>query len=196
MREIALPAVQSFKTRRLDMTGTTRLTLPLAALLLLACGEGPASVTAARIPANPQPTIGVSDNQIDGIGALVAANSAAWAAKDAAAFAATYAVDAEFINPVGGTLSGRAAIQAQHVFLFAGPFAPSTSVNAIRRVVFLTGTIAIVDIDVTLTGFAGLPPGLRATEPGVVRSRARWVVEKRGGDWLIVAGQMTPFPPA
>jgi uncharacterized protein (TIGR02246 family) len=177
------------------MTGTTRFALPLA-VLLLGCGEGPPSVTGTRMPERAQPTIEVGGNQTDGIEALVAANSAAWAAKNAAAFAATYAVDAEFISPVGGILSGRAAIQAQHVFLFGGPFAATTSVNAVRRVAFLTGTIAIVDIDVTLTGFAGLPPGLRATEPGVVRSRARWVVEKRGGDWLIVAGQMTPLPPA
>jgi uncharacterized protein (TIGR02246 family) len=177
------------------MTRAIRLALPLAGLLL-GCAEGPSSVTGARVPEKAQPTIEVTGNQTDGIEALVAANSAGWAAKNAAAFAATYAVDAEFISPVGGFLSGRAAIQAQHVFLFGGPFAATTSVNAVRRVVFLTGTIAIVDIDVTLTGFAGLPPGLRATEPGVVRSRARWVVEKRGGEWLIVAGQMTPLPPA
>jgi uncharacterized protein (TIGR02246 family) len=130
------------------------------------------------------------------IDALAAANAAAWAAKNAAAYAATFAEDAEFISPVGGILSGRAAIQAQHAFLFGGPFAPSTSTNTVRRVQFLTGTIAIVDVDVVLTGFAGLPPGLRATEPGVVRSRVRWVVVKRGGDWEIAAQQMTPIPPA
>jgi hypothetical protein len=64
-----------------------------------------------------------------------------------------------------------------------------------RRVEFLTGTIAIVDQNVALTGYAFLP-GLRATEPGVVRTIVRWVIEKRNETWEIVPQQMTSVPPA
>jgi hypothetical protein len=47
----------------------------------------------------------------------------------------------------------------------------------------------------TFAGFAGLPGGLQATEPGVLRGRVTWVVMKHGGEWQIVSQQMTPFPP-
>jgi hypothetical protein len=45
--------------------------------------------------------------------------------------------------------------------------------------------------DVSLTGYAFLPPGLPSTG-GVVRNRVVWVVEKRGPSWQIVYQQMTP----
>ena len=85
----------------------------------------------------------------------------------------------------------RDAFRAQHAFLFAGPFAGSTQTIEVRDIQFLTGTIAIVYQDVSLTGYASLPPGLPSSG-GVVRTRVTWVVEKRGGSWEIVFQQMTP----
>ena len=122
---------------------------------------------------------------------IVSELNSAWAAKDAAAYAAPFAEDAQFVNPVGGLISGRAAFQAQHVFLFTGPFAGSTGIITVRDIEFLTGTIAIVQVDIVLTDYAALPPGLPATD-GVVRNRGTWVVQKRGGEWEIVFQQMTP----
>jgi uncharacterized protein (TIGR02246 family) len=122
---------------------------------------------------------------------IVSAATAAWAAKDAAAYAALYAVDMQLIGPLGTLISGRDAFQAQHVFLFNGPFAGSTQTIVVRDIQFLTGTIAIVYQDVSLTGYAFLPPGLPSSG-GVVRTRVTWVVEKRGGEWQIVFQQMTP----
>jgi len=133
--------------------------------------------------------------QTRGIEALKSAWDAAWAAKDAAAYAANYAEDADVVNPVGGILAGREAIRAQHAFLFSGPFAGSTSVSEIRRTVFLTGTIVIVDVNLSLSGYQGLPPGLVATVPGVVRTRVKLIVVKEGANWEILAQQMTPLAP-
>ena len=73
----------------------------------------------------------------------------------------------------------------------------STQTITVTRVEYLTGTIAIVDQNAALTGYAFLPPnGLKPTEPGVVRTIVRGVVEKRGGTWEIIAQQMTLVPPA
>jgi uncharacterized protein (TIGR02246 family) len=176
------------------MIRSIRLTLPLVAVVLVACTEGPSSVTAARPPEQATATIGVTDATPDGIAALVAAYSAAWAAKNPVAFAAIYSEDVDVITPVGAILSGRAAVQAQHAFLFGGPFATSTSVSTVRRVDFVTGTVAIVDVDVVLTGYAAAPRGLPEFAPGVVSSRMRLVAVKRGGEWEVVAQQMTPRP--
>jgi uncharacterized protein (TIGR02246 family) len=122
---------------------------------------------------------------------IVSALTTAWAAKDAAAYAAPYADDLQFINPLGAVISGRDAFRAQHVFLFNGPFAGSTLTLVVRDIQFLTGTIAIVYLDGSLTGYAFLPPGLPSSG-GVQRNRNTWVVEKRGGEWQIVFQQYTP----
>lgn len=176
------------------MVTTTRI-LALA-IVLVACSDGPSSV-----PATP-PSSGAAQASVggtsasEGIDDLVAALNAAWAAKDPAAYAAQFSDDIELINPVGVVISGKAAFQAIHVFLFTGPFAPSTGSFSIRRAAFLTGTIAILDIDLVVTGYAFVPGGLQPTEPGVLRSRMRGVAMNRGGDWQIVAMQLTQIPPA
>ena len=167
--------------------------MPLVVLLSSACGDrpdatAPIGVRSVEVSANP-----VSNSiSTDPITDLVAAVTAAWTAKDASAYAAPYAADVQAVSPRGDLLAGRDVFRAQHVFLFAGPFAGSTQTIAVRDVRFLTGTIAIVAQDVTLTGYAFLPPGLPSTG-GVVRTRVTWVVEKRGGEWEIVFQQMTPI---
>lgn len=127
----------------------------------------------------------------DQIMEIVDAATEAWAAKDATAYAAPYAVDAQLVSPLGGLMVGREAFRNQHVFLFNGPFAGSTQTIAVRDIIFLSGTDALVLQDVTLTGYAFLPPGLPSAN-GVVRNRVVWGMEKRAGAWEIVFQQMTP----
>ena len=177
------------------MVTTTRNILALA-VLIVACSDGPSGVPATpRAMAEPQASIG-GTSASEGIEDLVAALNAAWAAKDPAAYAAQFSDDIELINPVGAIISGRTAFQAVHVFLFNGPFAPSTGNFSIRRVQFLTGTIAILDLDLVITGYAFVPGGLPPTQPGVLRARMRVVAMNRGNDWQIVAMQLTQLPPA
>ena len=181
---------------RLESAGTLRrashAAMPVLAAILAssACGDRPEATapvrsveTSAQALSNSIPTDPIVD--------IVNAVTAAWAAKDAAAYAAAYAEDVQAVGPLGTLLSGRAAFRAQHVMLFNGPFAGSTQTIEVRDIQFLTGTIAIVHQDVSLTGYAFLPPGLPSSA-GVVRNRVTWVVEKRGGSWEIVFQQMTP----
>jgi uncharacterized protein (TIGR02246 family) len=163
------------------------------AVLIAACGDETAASTDPR-PPGASASNGVSAS--DAIDALVASETAAWAAKDPVAYAAGYSEDVVFIGPTAGILRGREAIRAQHAFLFSGPFAGSTQTITVTRVEYLTGTIAIVDQNVALVGYAFLPGVLKPSEPGVVRTIVRWVVEKRAGTWEIVAQQMTLVPPA
>ena len=121
---------------------------------------------------------------------------AAWNAKDAIAFAATYTEDAAFFDPIGNVAEGRDGIQALHALLFGDPFSTSTETQVIVGVRPLTGTIAVVHLRAALSGYAALPPGLNPTEPGVVRTTKTWVVVKRGGSWLIHTQHMAPIAPA
>jgi uncharacterized protein (TIGR02246 family) len=181
---------------RLMPAGTLRAAsfaaMPLVVLLSSACGNQPdatAPIGVRPVAVSAQsPSSSISTEPILDI---VTAVTAAWAAKDAAAYAAPYAADVQAVSPRGDLIAGRDAFRAQHVFLFGGPFAGSTQTIAVRDIQFLTGTIAIVQQDVSLTGYAFLPPGLPSSG-GVVRTRVTWVVEKRGGSWEIVFQQMTP----
>ena len=166
--------------------------MTLVALVSSACSDRPdatAPIGARSVEVSAQPAS--SNISIDPIMDIVNAVTAAWAAKDASAYAAPYAADLQAVSPRGDLIAGRDAFRAQHVFLFAGPFAGSTQTITVRNIQFLTGTIAIVHQDVSLTGYAFLPPGLPSSG-GVVSTRVTWVVEKRGGSWEIVFQQMTP----
>ena len=167
--------------------------MPFVALALLTAGcsdrpdaTAPFGIQSAKVAARSSNSI-PTDPILD----IASAATAAWAAKDASAYAAVYAENVKAVSPTGILLSGRDAFRAQHVFLFNGPFAGSTQTIEIGDIQFLTGTIAIVQQDVSLTGYAFLPPGLPSSG-GVVRTRVTWVVEKRGGRWEIVFQQMTP----
>ena len=167
--------------------------MPIVAAVLVssACSDQPAATApiGVRPEVSAQPVS--ASISTDPITDIVTAVTAAWTAKNASAYAAAYAEDVQAVSPRGDLIAGRDAFRAQHVFLFGGPFAGSTQTIEVRDIQFLTGTIAIVHQDVSLTGYAFLPPGLPSSG-GVVRTRVTWVVEKRGGSWGIVFQQMTP----
>lgn len=168
--------------------------MPLVAVALLssACSDQSDAAAPLGVPSVEASSPPLSSSiSTDPIVDIVSAVTAAWTAKDASAYAAAYAEDLQAISPLGTLLTGRDAFRAQHVFLFNGPFVGSTQTIEVRDIQFLTGTIAIVYQDVSLTGYAFLPPGLPSSG-GVVRNRVTWVVEKRGGRWEIVFQQMTP----
>ena len=172
--------------------GPSRAAMLLLALPLFACDGGTEALAPDRlIDIAPQADYTAIPGDRDAIMSLVSTATAAWTAKDAAAYAAIYAADVQVVSPIGGLLTGRDGFRAQHVFLFNGPFAGSTQTISVRDIVFLTGTIALVMQDVSLMGYAFLPPNLPASN-GVVRNRVTWVVVKRGPSWEIVFQQMTP----
>jgi hypothetical protein len=77
----------------------------------------------------------------------------------------------DFVNPLGAIASGRDAMA-------------------------LTGSIAIVDLTIDLTGYEGmLPGGLVEWRPGVVRTRSRMIVQRFEGTWKIRASQLTAVQP-
>jgi uncharacterized protein (TIGR02246 family) len=155
--------------------------------------EATGPLVATRIQATQATQASEGAIPSEGILDIVADLTAAWAAKDPTAYASRFAPDLRFINPAGVLVSGRDAFRAVHVFLFNGPFAGSTLTFAVRDIQFLTGTIAIVYLDLSITGYAFLPPGVAAPSDGVLRARVTWVVEKRGGEWQILFMQNTSY---
>lgn len=131
---------------------------------------------------------GPAGGDIRGIQALAHAFETAFTANDAVAYGAAYAINADFVNPIGVLTAGRAALVAVHAAAFAGGFAGATLTAELREVQFLTGTIALADVYTTLFAPAGTPPPWAVVSPdGKVRARARWLVEKHQGEWRILS---------
>jgi uncharacterized protein (TIGR02246 family) len=157
--------------------------------LLIACSDSPDTfaLEARARDSSPARSIVGPGGDLQGVQALVDEFEAAFVAKDAVAYGAAYAVDADFVNPIGVLTSGRAALVALHTFAFSGPFAGASFTAELHHVQFLTGTIALADVYTTLWGGAGTPPPWAVVSPdGKVRARSRWLVEKRNGEWEIL----------
>ena len=122
-----------------------------------------------------------------------------WNSQSGEAYGDAYWPDAELVDPTGQIWDGRDAIAAMHVQLWSGP-ARNTQVFATVRRVRPVGTEAmVVDLDVDVAGFSPAPPGAAIHADGRVKTHLKHVVEKRAGDWKIVASQNTfiaAMPPA
>jgi uncharacterized protein (TIGR02246 family) len=172
-------------------TAGVAVTVTLLLAGSIACSDRPSVNDRFTSPQVPISHASLSSIPTDGILEIVSGRMAAWAVKDPGTYASAFATDVQFINPTGALVIGREAFRTAHVFLFNGPFAGSTLTLAVRDIKFLTGTVAIVYLDLAITGYAFLPPGLPSPSDGVARARVTWVVEKQQGDWQIVFMQNT-----
>src|SRR6476620_8765958 len=100
---------------RLLSAGTLRTVsfaaIPLVAVLSSACGDQPnttAPIGVRPVEVSAQPLSSISTDPIMDI---VTAVTAAWAAKDAAAYAAPYAADLQAVSPRGDLIAGRDAFR-------------------------------------------------------------------------------------
>jgi len=174
-----------------------RLPATLAGLLFCcisaACHDEPLQLDAGAAAVAPQANVSGGPNDIAAIQQIVNTFDQTWGS-DPVAYAAQYA-DADFIGPTGANLTTPAQITALYTFLFNGVFAGSTRTSTIRNLTFLTGTLAVLDIDARVTGFSALPPGVVPWAPGIVRAREKNILQKRGGEWRIIQHQQTSVAP-
>ena len=114
-----------------------------------------------------------------------------WNRQDGSEYGSAYWPEAELVDPTGAIWDGREAITQMHVELWQGP-AHSSRVDArVRRVRPLAPNVRVIDLDVAVEGFA--PPG--ASPAGKIEAHLKHVVEKRDGEWKIIASQNTFVAP-
>ena len=119
----------------------------------------------------------------------------AWNAPDAGVWAKEYWPDGELINVLGLVYLTPGEIRDRTAEILAGPFRGSHFAFAVRRMRFIGADAAIVDTDITVTGFHGLP-GILPTRPAELVTRMKHVYERRHGSWRIIASQNTAIVPA
>ena len=174
------------------------LRLGYVALLVNVLGCSPACPTpsgaAATTAPTPPPRTAPTDDTA--IAALIASQAETWNRHDAAAWAAPFDADAEFVNIVGMRLAGREQIQQRHAELFQGIFSQSRVVITTGKLTPLGADAALVDTVYELRGYDRLPPGIRPTDnDGTLRTRMRYALIRRRDGWHVAAAQNTAIFP-
>jgi uncharacterized protein (TIGR02246 family) len=129
---------------------------------------------------------------------LLTQQEVAWNIGDSHSFGSAFTEDADFINILGQVFHGREAITQIHAIIFSGQFKGSHTTVTMRQFRQLTPDVVLVEALYELTGFQSLPPGIAATEAGVLKTRMKYVFMKHDEIWQIVAAQNTAIvvPPA
>ena len=115
----------------------------------------------------------------------------AWNRADGESYGQNYWPDAELVDPTGAIWDGRAAIEQMHVDLWMGPFKGTHINGKLRRIRSVEPNCLIVDLDLTLDGAKGVPPGAVVDAQGSIHTHLKHVLEKRSEVWRIVAAQNT-----
>lgn len=118
---------------------------------------------------------------------LIADQQDAWNRADAGGFGARFHEEGTFTNVLGDVSHGRAAFIERHAFIFGTIFKASTVRLEVRRVHFPVDDVAVVDIDSSLSGFAGVPPGVSHPADGILRSSLLEVFVRNSAGWWIAA---------
>jgi uncharacterized protein (TIGR02246 family) len=121
------------------------------------------------------------------IESIVAGLEAAWNAMDGTAFAAPFAVDADFVNVRGEHSRGRAAIADGHAEIFRTIYAGSRNRYAIETVRLLRPDVALMHAHATLDAPRGPLAGRHS-------ARFSLVLTKESGGWEIAAFHNTMEP--
>jgi uncharacterized protein (TIGR02246 family) len=150
---------------------------------------GKVSLTQHADPYSPQDSAAIE--------ALVSSMTDAWNHADAASFSRRFAEDGGFTNVVGAVYYGRESFQQRHAEILNSIYKGSVLKQTIGKMRFIRPDVAIVDINVELTGHQKLPPGIRVESDGAIRAKLQLVLVKENGEWWITAYHnvaVTPLP--
>jgi uncharacterized protein (TIGR02246 family) len=101
-----------------------------------------------------------------------------------------YWPDAELVDPSGNIWSGQPAIVQMHQDLWSTAFKGSEIKGVVRRTRQLTPNLMIVDFNLDLKVAGPLPPTIPSAN-GVVKAHLKHVMERRAGEWKVIAAQNT-----
>jgi len=114
-----------------------------------------------------------------------------WNAGDAAAYSNGFADEMDFIDAAGTVYKTRDEFQQQLTKLFRSAYKGAHADMQIRRLYFVRPRVATCDMDVAITRYHAVPPGLSARNGQPLRIRVKYVLSSEPRAWLIVSGQET-----
>jgi uncharacterized protein (TIGR02246 family) len=111
-----------------------------------------------------------------------------WNAHDGKAFAAPFALDADYVVVNGMKLKGREGIETGHTQIFTTIYKDSHNVATVKGIRFLRPDVAVVHVEWNLEFSMG-------GEKRKGQAMNTMVMTKEGGKWSIAAFQNTPVQP-
>lgn len=112
--------------------------------------------------------------------------TSAWNRGDARGFTASFQDQGSFTNITGSVIQGRSVFEQRIKDILSTIFKGSALRMSIQKLRLVRPDVAIADVDAELTGFKGLPSGVRARD-GTLHTRQLWVLVKEQGQWQMAA---------
>jgi uncharacterized protein (TIGR02246 family) len=106
---------------------------------------------------------------------------------DAKAFAARFEEDGSMTDVLGALSRGRAEIERRQSELFSAYFKGGLLALKVRKIRFLKPDVALVEIDMELSGFHKAPPAVFVDAEKAIRTRLLQVMVKSADNWLIAS---------
>jgi uncharacterized protein (TIGR02246 family) len=144
------------------------------------------AVTAAMTDIR-MPVLAAQQEDEAAIRAIVAEQASAWNAGDGAGYSRRVAPEVSFTNLFGMVMYGAPAFEARHREILATFYKGTTKLHVVRRIRFVTGDVAIVDIDNEVRGVKTLPAGIPVPSDGVLKTQLMEVFARRNGAWWVEA---------
>jgi uncharacterized protein (TIGR02246 family) len=117
---------------------------------------------------------------------LLCEQADAWNRGDAQAYGARYLADGTFTNVNGSFYVGREAFRRRHEEGFRGIYQGTSLALTTRELRFIRPDVAVVDIDVGLSGLQGAP-GVQKGPDGALHTGLLIVLVKERGSWWMTA---------
>ncbi len=128
---------------------------------------------------------------VEAITRMVESMQKAWDAGDPAAYSAAMADDVDFITVTGAVIKGKKDLDQRHAELFRKYFNGSHQTATVRQTRFVRPRVVICDVDMEITKYKALPPGLSTGRGQPLRMRTRYILTQEGAGWVIASGQST-----
>jgi uncharacterized protein (TIGR02246 family) len=126
------------------------------------------------------------DDSEDRIRKIIKEQESGWNSSNARRYCARLQQDASLTSFQGAVYEGRDEIEGRMAELFANFFRGTRISMKIRKIRF-EGNVAIVEIDTEATALKTLPPGIRASADGKLRTRLLEVMVNDNNTWSVLA---------
>lgn len=110
-----------------------------------------------------------------------------WNAGNARRYYNRLEMDATLTSFQGTVYQGRQEIEDRMAELFANFFKGTRIAMKVRDIRFPSSEVALVDVDTELTAVKNLPPGIRASADGKLRTRLLEVFVNERETWSVIA---------
>jgi uncharacterized protein (TIGR02246 family) len=126
------------------------------------------------------------DGYEDSIRKIIKEQENGWNSSSARRYCSRLQGDASLTSFQGSVYEGRDEIEDRMADLFAN-FFKGTRISMKLRKIRLESNVAIVEVDTELNAVKTLPPGIRASADGKLRTRLLEVMVYEGNAWSVVA---------